>query len=68
MKLILETAKGMKFLHDMNPPIIHRDLKSLNVFIKKVDGLWTAKVADFGLSRTPDANLMTSALGTLVII
>ena len=28
--------------------------------------MWVAKVADFGLSRTPDADMMTSALGTLV--
>lgn len=58
----------MKFLHDLNPPVIHRDMKSLNVFIAKIDGMWTAKVADFGLSRSPDASLMTSALGTLVIL
>lgn len=31
--LALEIAKGMKFLHSMKPVIIHRDLKSLNVFI-----------------------------------
>ena len=52
----------------MNPPVIHRDMKSLNVFISsKENGKgWVAKVADFGLSRTPDAGMMTSALGTLV--
>jgi serine/threonine protein kinase len=33
MSLIIQVAKGMKALHDMKPPIIHRDLKSLNVFI-----------------------------------
>ncbi len=33
LSLILQVAKGMKALHDMKPPIIHRDLKSLNVFV-----------------------------------
>ena len=58
----------MNVLHEMNPPVIHRDMKSLNVFItqKQDKSGWVAKVADFGLSRTPDAGMMTSALGTLV--
>ena len=55
----------MESLHNLKPPILHRDLKSLNVFITKKQGEWTAKVADFGLSRCPEAGLMTSALGTL---
>jgi len=33
MSLILQVAKGTKALHDMKPAIIHRDMKSLNVFI-----------------------------------
>lgn len=33
----------------------------------KQNGRWVAKVADFGLSRTPDSDMMTSALGTLVL-
>lgn len=64
-KLSYEIAKGMQSLHAMEPPILHRDLKSLNVFITKIEGKWTSKVADFGLSRCPDTALMTSALGTL---
>lgn len=52
----------------MDPPVIHRDMKSLNVFMVKKNNRWAAKVADFGLSRSPDADMMTSALGTIVII
>lgn len=66
--IALDIAKGMEFLHFMNPPVIHRDLKSLNVFMTKINNNWAAKVADFGLSRSPDADMMTSALGTLVIL
>ena len=62
----MDIAKGMEVLHFMNPPVIHRDMKSLNVFMTKRNNMWVAKVADFGLSRTPDADMMTSALGTLV--
>jgi serine/threonine protein kinase len=53
LSLALEIAKGMLSLHEMNPPIIHRDLKSLNVFVIEKNGKFTAKVADFGLSRSP---------------
>jgi len=51
-KYALDIAKGMSFLHSTNPPIIHRDLKSPNVLLKKSNGPYlTAKIADFGLSR-----------------
>ena len=58
----------MHYLHSMKPIIIHRDLKSLNVFVTKVEKDWRMKVADFGLSRSPDADMMTTQLGTIVII
>lgn len=64
--IAVDIAKGMEVLHFMNPPVIHRDLKSLNVFMTRKNNNWVAKVADFGLSRSPDAGMMTSALGTLV--
>ncbi|KAB2616985.1 serine/threonine-protein kinase CTR1 [Pyrus ussuriensis x Pyrus communis] len=41
-------AKGINYLHCLNPPIVHWDLKSPNLL---VDKNWTAKVCDFGLSR-----------------
>jgi len=43
----------MLSLHEMNPAIIHRDLKSLNVFMMQDKNEYIAKVADFGLSRSP---------------
>jgi serine/threonine protein kinase len=39
-------ACGVDFLHGNDPPVIHRDLKSLNVVLAS-DG--TAKLVDFGL-------------------
>eukprot|EP01102_Stenamoeba_stenopodia_P017855 TRINITY_DN6460_c0_g2_i1.p1 TRINITY_DN6460_c0_g2~~TRINITY_DN6460_c0_g2_i1.p1 ORF type:complete len:885 (+),score=141.31 TRINITY_DN6460_c0_g2_i1:70-2655(+) len=44
-------ACGMQFLHSFRPVIIHRDLKSPNVFCKSGrSGGIIAKVGDFGLS------------------
>jgi len=34
-------ARGMNYLHNCNPPVIHRDLKSSNLL---VDKNWTVKV------------------------
>ena len=56
----------MSVLHSMKPVIIHRDLKSLNVFVAKEKGTYSMKVADFGLSRSPEAEMMTTQLGTIV--
>ncbi len=66
LTLAIQIAKGMLFLHSMKPVIIHRDLKSLNVFVTMTNGKLVAKVADFGLSRSPEAEMMTSQLGTVV--
>ncbi|KAK5582594.1 hypothetical protein RB653_004179 [Dictyostelium firmibasis] len=50
LKLALDIAKGMEFLHSVTPPLLHRDLKSPNVLLSMKDGVYTAKVGDFGLS------------------
>jgi serine/threonine protein kinase len=33
INLALQVAEGMCYLHNQNPPIIHRDLKSHNIFV-----------------------------------
>ncbi|EPS62864.1 hypothetical protein M569_11924, partial [Genlisea aurea] len=49
LRMALDVAKGINYLHHLVPPIVHRDLKSPNLL---VDKNWTAKVVcDFGLSR-----------------
>eukprot|EP00163_Fabomonas_tropica_P028049 TRINITY_DN560_c0_g1_i1.p1 TRINITY_DN560_c0_g1~~TRINITY_DN560_c0_g1_i1.p1 ORF type:complete len:468 (+),score=123.97 TRINITY_DN560_c0_g1_i1:258-1661(+) len=58
-----DIALGVLYLHSLNPPIIHRDLKSLNILL---DENAIAKVCDFGLSRqqAADNNTMTRGVGT----
>lgn len=56
LKILLDIAKGMQFLNELKTPIIHRDLKSLNIIIdRKIEKNslnFVAKIIDFGLSRS----------------
>ena len=56
--LVLGAARGMRYLHSLG--IIHRDLKPANLLVTND---WTAKIADFGMSRITD-KLMTRGVGT----
>ena len=49
LSFAVDAARGMQFLHGLNPPRIHRDLKSANLL---VSDNWVVKVSDFGLGRT----------------
>ena len=55
---------GLCYLHSQSPPIIHRDLKCENVFVKGEDG--SIKIGDLGLSTQAlrDKNSPGTVLGT----
>lgn len=56
-------ARGMAYLHNGNPPILHRDLKSANILLNES---YTPKVCDFGLSRLKaQERSMTGNCGTV---
>ena len=59
-KVALDIAKGVLYLHMQKPPILHRDLKSLNILL---DHACNAKLADFGWTRIK-GKVMTSKIGT----
>nr|BBF89469.1 putative MAP3K delta-1 protein kinase [Oryza glaberrima]BBF89481.1 putative MAP3K delta-1 protein kinase [Oryza glaberrima] len=58
--MAIDIARGMNYLHNSSPPIVHRDLKSSNLL---VDKNWTVKVADFGLSRLKLETFLTTKTG-----
>lgn len=61
LQIALDIARGLYYLHHQSPPILHRDLKSLNILI---DEHFRAKLADFGLSADKSDHLKTK-MGTL---
>lgn len=51
LSLLRDIGEGMAFAHSQWPPIVHRDLKSQNIFLCKKEGVLVAKVADLGLAE-----------------
>jgi serine/threonine protein kinase len=57
LRMALDVARGMNYLHTCRPPVIHRDLKSPNLL---VDTDMTVKVCDFGLSQVKSSNVLSA--------
>jgi len=74
LKMCLDVAQGVDYLHSCRPQVIHRDLKSLNLLMFRVvtgpKDVPLVKVSDFGLARMKEADqaegwqTLTSAAGT----
>lgn len=60
LRMMLDAARGMLYLHSGQPPIIHLDLKSLNML---VDESWRVKICDFNLSKIVIDNQLLSSTG-----
>lgn len=64
--LAFDVARGLNYLHHNQPPIVHRDIKSDNVLLKRQGSdLWIAKVSDFGAANFV-RRVMTPNQGTPV--
>lgn len=62
LQIAIDIAEALVYVHSFAPPLVHRDLKSLNVLLTSE---MRAKLTDFGVSRMQsDQNTMTSGVGT----
>lgn len=48
LKIALQIAEGIHYIHSKSPPIVHRDIKPQNILL---DEFKQVKIADLGLSR-----------------
>ncbi|KAJ0394151.1 hypothetical protein P43SY_009837 [Pythium insidiosum] len=73
IRVALEIAEALVYLHSLSPAVLHRDLKSGNVLL---DAEWHVLVADFGCARclpeddasdksSSQSSRMTESVGTV---
>ncbi|XP_062523903.1 uncharacterized protein LOC134198507 [Corticium candelabrum] len=60
LDMTCQIANGMKHLHGLHPPVIHRDLKPLNILVQK-SSQYTCKISDFGLAKIQDTTTSTAS-------
>lgn len=67
LQIALGIARGLVYLHSLSPPMVHRDVKSGNVLLTKVqhtDMAAVTKVADFGTVRADVCKLQSQNIRT----
>ncbi|KAG5226150.1 hypothetical protein OIU78_024276 [Salix suchowensis] len=65
LKIAIDSARGLAYLHTLEEPIIYRDFKSSNILL---DEFYNAKLSDFGLSfwgPLIDSEVSTRIAGTI---
>ncbi|CAK0829012.1 unnamed protein product [Prorocentrum cordatum] len=68
LKMLSDVASALDYLHNFEPPILHRDLKSLNMMLldqvtNEFDDV-VVKLGDFGFARILEERSMTRGVGT----
>ena len=59
LKIIVECASAIEYMHSLSPPIVHRDIKPTNVLMKNCGMFDVAKITDFGIGKIFEGNKAT---------
>lgn len=66
LNILFQTARALGYLHSLSPPVMHRDVKPLNIFLGKN---LQVKLGDFGLAKEfrhePKSKINTDTISTL---
>jgi serine/threonine protein kinase len=62
LSMLLSAAVGLSYLHSLQPPVVHGDLKSSNLLVE--EGMVSVKVSDFGFARLKEDNVTMTRCGT----
>ncbi|CAF3619938.1 unnamed protein product [Rotaria sp. Silwood1] len=60
--IALQMTKGINYLHQLEPPVLHRDIKSLNFLLERSYEGYLVKVCDFGLAQARSETTRRSVL------
>lgn len=52
LSIALQAAIAVEYLHSLEPPILHRDIKSPNFLLRGSPSAVNVKICDFGLAKT----------------
>ncbi|KAF7143162.1 hypothetical protein RHSIM_Rhsim05G0047400 [Rhododendron simsii] len=65
LKILIEAAQGLAFLHTSEKQVVYRDFKASNILL---DGCYNAKISDFGLAKwgpsVSKSHITTRVMGT----
>ena len=61
LSILLDVSYGLVYLHERNPPIVHRDLTARNILITDK---CQAKIADLGVAKVVDIRAQMAAVHT----
>jgi serine/threonine protein kinase len=61
-RFMTEIASALDYLHTLEPPIVHRDLKAANILVSEA---LTTKLSDFGVATRLNPGPMNSKKGTV---
>ncbi|KAL8536273.1 hypothetical protein ACS0TY_011774 [Phlomoides rotata] len=65
LKIMIGAARGLAFLHSLDIKVVYRDFKTSNILL---DGLYNAKISDFGLAKlgplADQTHVSTQIVGT----
>lgn len=57
--ILIDVAEGLSYLHNSNPPVVHRDLTPNNILLKLPCGkesIPVAKISDLGVAKAVETN------------